>query len=111
MLPLLPIGIALATATVLVKRKIGRNAQKSKQTRLLNYIKSLEIPVDSEGKFNPDSILGDGVPLLFKAMSEPELFTALLDYGANPDICNADGVRPLSKLWSHRNPKSWFQFC
>ena len=97
MLPLLPIGIALATATVLIKRKIGRNAQKSKQTRLLNFIKSLEIPVDGEGKFNPDSILGDGAPLLFKAMSDPELFTALLEHGANPDICNADGVPAIIK--------------
>ena len=97
MLPLLPIGIALATATVLIKRKIGRNAQKSKQSRLLNYIKILEIPVDGEGKFNPDSILGDGVPLLFDVMPDPEMFTALLDYGANPDICNADGVPAIIK--------------
>ena len=92
MLPLIPIGAAILSAAVLIKNKLKSNAKKASHSKLIDYVKSLNIPVDSDGKFNPDALLPDGKPILFDVMFNTELFTALLDYGANPNICNADGI-------------------
>ena len=92
MLPLIPIGAAILSAAVLIKNKLKSNAKKASYSKLLDYVKTLYIPVDSDGNFNPDAQLPDGTPILFDIMFNTELFTALLDYGANPNICDANGV-------------------
>ncbi|MBQ9396316.1 MAG: hypothetical protein IJU23_12495, partial [Proteobacteria bacterium] len=92
MLPLLPIGVALAAATALVKNILDKSDRKSHHTILLGRVRSLDIPVDLDGKFNPNTILPDGQPLLFNVLSEPVLLRSLLDCGANPNVCNAAGV-------------------
>ncbi len=95
MLPLLPIGVALATATALVKNVLDKNARNSNYAKLLNCVKELGVSVDNDGKFNPNAILPDGQPLLFNVMFERELLASLLECGANPDLCNADGTPAL----------------
>ena len=95
MLPIIPIVAAVTTAAILFSRKRKSVARSNSTTRLLNYIKSLRVRVDSEDRFDPDTIFPDGTPLLFEAMSKPELLDALLDYGANPNICDAKGTPAL----------------
>ncbi len=92
MLPLIPIIVAVTSAAVLVKRKIVKSASDAKRERLLKYTRQLDIPIDAEGQFNPNTLLSNGMPLLFDVMSDRELFTGLLEFGANPDICNADST-------------------
>ena len=102
MLPLIPIGAAILSAAVLIKNKLKSNAKKASHSKLIDYVKSLNIPVDDNGNFNPDALLPDGKPILFDVMFNTELFTALLDLGANPNICNADGIPAIIYAVTHR---------
>ncbi len=92
MLPLIPIIAAATSAAILIHRKFKRTEQKSNFKRLIEYVKSKNIPVSDEDNFNPDAMLPDGTPILFDVMSTRELFISLLDYGANPNICNTKGT-------------------
>ena len=103
MLPLIPIGAAILSAAVLIKNKLKSNAKKASHSKLIDYVKSLNIPVDSDGKFNPDALLPDGKPILFDVMFKTELFTALLDFGANPNICNTNGTPAIIYAVTHHS--------
>ena len=104
MLPLIPIAAAVTSAAVLIRRKIQNNIRKSKHNALIAYAKSQKIPTDSEGNFNPDALLPNGIPLLFTVIYSPELLTSLLEYGANPNICNAEGVPAIVYATSYKRP-------
>ncbi|MBQ9395563.1 MAG: ankyrin repeat domain-containing protein [Proteobacteria bacterium] len=103
MLPVIPIVVAVASAAVLIKRKRRRDAQKSNYEKLVRYVRTFEVPVDSDGNFNPDAILSNGNPLMFEFMVKDELIVSLLEYGANPNICNSHGVPALvyAAKWPH----------
>ncbi|MBQ9396545.1 MAG: ankyrin repeat domain-containing protein [Proteobacteria bacterium] len=103
MLPLIPIIVAVTSAAVLVKRKIVKSASDAKRERLLKYTRQLDIPIDAEDQFNPNTLLSNGMPLLFDVMSDRELFTGLLEFGANPDICNASGTPAIIYAMKHEN--------
>ncbi|MBQ9395032.1 MAG: ankyrin repeat domain-containing protein [Proteobacteria bacterium] len=92
MLPIIPIVVAVASAAALIHRKYKRDEKQYGFDRLVRYVKSKEIPLDSDGKFNPDTLLPNGKPLLFDVMEDAELLSCLLEYGANPNICDAKGV-------------------
>ena len=63
----------------------------------------MNIPVDDNGNFNPDALLPDGKPILFDVMFKTELFTALLDFGANPNICNTNGTPAIIYAVTHHS--------
>ncbi|MBQ9396546.1 MAG: hypothetical protein IJU23_13660 [Proteobacteria bacterium] len=92
MLPIIPIVAAVTSAAILIKRKISKNARNANREKLVRCALRLGIPVDSEGMFNTNAFGSTGKPLLFEVMPNKELLTSLLDYGANPDICNASGT-------------------
>ena len=90
MLPVIPVVVAVTTAAVLVKRKLTRLANKHKFAELLAYANSSDVPIDSDGHFDPNAKRADGLPLLYGLMSSPDLLGALIEYGANPNIRDAD---------------------
>ncbi len=94
MLPIIPIVVAVASAAALISRRHKSNEDQLGIDRLVRYVKSKGVPLDSDGKFNPDTLLPNGMPLLFEVMTEAdaELLSCLLEYGANPNIRNAWGV-------------------
>ena len=94
MLPIIPIVVAVASAAALISRRHKSNEDQLGIDRLVRYAKSKGVPLDSEGKFNPDTLLPNGMPLLFEVMTDAdaELLSCLLEYGANPNICDAKGV-------------------
>ena len=92
MLPVIPVVVAVASAAVLVKRKLARSANKNRFAELLAYANSLDVPVDSDGHFDPNAKRADGLPLLYDFMSRPDLLGALIEYGANPNIRDSDGT-------------------
>ncbi len=105
MLPIIPIVAAVTTAAILFRRKRKSVARINSTTQLLDYIKSFHVRVDSEGKFDPDTILPNGMPLLFEVMSQPQLLDTLLACGANPNICNAEGTPALIYASHLNNPE------
>ncbi len=92
MLPLIPIIAIASSAAVLIHRKLKRNAREHSHEHLIQFVQKNHIPVDDEGNFNPDTILSDGLPLLFSWFSDSELLVSLLEYGANPNICDTSGT-------------------
>ena len=103
MLPIIPIVAAVTSAAILIKRKISKNARNANREKLVRCALRLGIPVDSEGMFNPNAFGSTGKPLLFEVMPNKELLTSLLDYGANPDICNASGTPAIIYAMKHEN--------
>ncbi len=92
LLPIIPIIAAAASATLFVRHKLKNHAKNANFAKLLDFVKLWHIPVDEEGNFNPDALLESGYPLLFGLFSKPELLPPLLEYGANPNICNAHRI-------------------
>ena len=92
MLPLIPIIAIASSAVVLIRRKLQRDTRKEKLDSLIDFAKKHDIPLDINGSFNPDTILSDGFPILFHFFLNTELLVSLLEYGANPNICNAVGT-------------------
>ncbi len=91
MLPLIPIIAGAVSATILIRRELNKKAKREQHQTLVEYVKFKKIPVNRNGYFNPNSRI-NGKPLLFSLMSDIPLMIALLEYGANPDICSADGI-------------------
>lgn len=100
MLPVIPVVVAAASAAVLIRRKFKKNSEKKNLQRLIHYVSDNNISINEEGHFNPDVLLKDGTPLLFSVMHDHELFSSLLDCGANPNICNADGMPAIIQVLS-----------
>ena len=90
MLPIIPIVAAVASVAYLVRRRL--NAKNVEHARLIRYVKAQNVYVDDNGKFNPDAVMSDGVPLLYSAMYDVKVLTNLLEYGANPNVCNSAGI-------------------
>ena len=76
MLPVIPIVVAVASAAVLAKRKLKRNAKKSNYEKLVRDVRIFKVPVDSDGNFNPDTILSNGNPLMFEFMVNDALLVS-----------------------------------
>ncbi len=103
MLPFVPIITGAVSATILIRRGLRKKSESELHLKLIKAAKHKGISVDSNGNFNPDSRI-NGIPLLFIFMSDIPLMTRLLEYGASPDICSADGVPAL--IYVTKQPKA-----
>ncbi len=95
MLPIIPIIAAVASASILIKRNIKGIGKKVNFSELTDYIKSKHIPVDINGNFDPNTVLG-ATPLLFLVITKPQLLESLLEYGANPNVYTNQGIPALN---------------
>lgn len=105
MLPLIPaVVVAAASAVILIRKKIKTSARDALHNELLKFLFSRKVPVDADGKFDPNTIV-NGVPLIFSLidMHEIQCLECLLEYGANPDICNAQGIPAVVYAAQSRN--------
>ena len=97
MFPIIPIAVAVTMATILIRSKVKNKSKNASLVKLVDYVMSKGIQVDADGNFNPDTLLDDGTPILFDiALYRQDLLIALLEYGANPNICDAKGVPAIS---------------
>ncbi len=105
MLPLIPaVVVAAASAVILIRKKIKESARDALHSELLKFLFGRKVPVDADGNFDPNTIV-NGVPLIFSLidMHEIQCLEYLLEYGANPDICNAQGIPAVVYAAQSRN--------
>ncbi len=108
MLPLIPI-IAIASTAVAVLypkylKHVRKDIRNDKLHALVDYAKKhdFEVPVNDDGSFNPNTILSDGLPLLFHFISNAKLLVSLMDLGATPNLCDTSG-RPAIVYAAKKN--------
>ncbi len=87
MLPIIPVVVAVATSAYLWHR---RSHRKNNNKKLINFVKSWQIPVHLDGSFDLNATY-KGQPLLILAMHDPQLLNSLLEEGANPNVCDVSG--------------------